>query len=70
MTWTPEMRTEARFMYEKEYELDEIATKVGKTVAGVRMMLVKAGIYQAQTGSSADLKAYKNALDSVGLALL
>ena len=71
MTWTASMRMDARFMYEKEdATLDEIATAVGKTVAGVRMMLVKAGVYQAQTGAAADLKLFKLALDSVGLALL
>jgi hypothetical protein len=71
MTWTADMRMTARFMYEKQdAELDEIATAVGKSAAGVRMMLVKAGVYKAKTGSAADLKLYKNALDSVGLALL
>lgn len=53
MTWTNQMRMDARFMYEKQgMHVDEIGLKLGKTGASVRMLLVKAGVYKAQTKSS------------------
>lgn len=53
MTWTNQMRMDARFMYEKQgMSVDDIGTKLGKTGASVRMLLVKAGVYKAKTVSS------------------
>lgn len=53
MSWTNQMRMEARFMYEKQgMDVDAIGAKLGKTGASVRMLLVKAGVYRAQTKSA------------------
>jgi hypothetical protein len=67
MTWTNQMRMEARFLYEKKnMSVDEIGTKLGKTAASVRMLLVKAGVYQKQTVDVDTLAVYKDSLAVVG----
>lgn len=71
MTWTNQTRMEARFLYEKKnMSVDEIGVKLGKSSASVRMLLVKAGVYQKQTVEPDVMAIYKNCLSSVGLALL
>jgi predicted transcriptional regulator len=72
MTWNAANRMEARFMYEKQgCDLEEIAEKLGKTVASIRMVLVKMEVYQKVTPGLAEFKKnFKLAHSLVGDALM